>query len=72
VPAEDEDSIAVYLHLCDEEVNGGLPIVSHFSLDELVREQFETAIYAAALLHKGFHRELQRLAPVGDDERSSR
>lgn len=57
--------IVVYLHLVDEALNGGCPLVSSFDLESVVREEFEIAIYAAAAMNKALkspHAPLLRLA----------
>ena len=47
--------IAVYLHLADDDLNGGLPLVSSFELEGVVREEFEIAIYAASAMNKALN-----------------
>jgi hypothetical protein len=51
VPMED-GWVSVHVHLADDEINGGLPVTSSFDLEQVFREEFETAIFAAGSLYK--------------------
>lgn len=54
-------SVMVYCHLTDEDVNGGMPVAGTFDLAEEFREHFESAVFAAAVLHKALHGTVDRL-----------
>jgi hypothetical protein len=56
-----DDTAVVWLHLCDEAINGGLPLYSGFQVsgdtptDCELREQIKLAITVATILHEGLN-----------------
>jgi hypothetical protein len=60
---DDGRTVMVYVHLADQDLNGGMPVAGTFDLEEMFREEFETAIFAAGAFHKALHG-LDRHAPI--------
>ena len=60
VPAEDGRTIAANVYLVDEELNGGLPLVSAFELDPVVRDEFEIALASACEFRRAMRLAVRR------------